>query len=178
MERILSEEEVREFEHLWDGSEQWGLIAHYWTKATLTVVFSGASPSVAEIIALRRLREEFRALPVSELKAFLANKRELQLSRYGSFEDNERKAPPESQNEGHPQYFSSMEAHEIVDRAAQLEVPFAIRTEGKSGISYTAIQYVDGQEMVLLIDEDDELDEAVMCEMVKRGVPIVSHTEE
>ena len=175
MGRALTEDELREFEHTWDGSETWQLIAHHWTKITLTVVFATEGPSVAELMALRRLCEEFRVVPVQELKAFLANKGEIQLRRVSGLEAREIEAFILSEGEGRSDlnYFSSMEAHEIEDRAAHLQVPFAIRSQAESGISYTPVQYMDGQERVLLIDEDEELEEAVTREMLRRGVPVV-----
>ncbi len=150
-----AEADLREFAHMWDGSETWGLSAHYWTKITLTVIFAGQSPSVEELAALRRLREILRAMPARELKALLYNKHELELGR-----------------------FSSMEAHEIEDRAAALRVPFTIRSAGESGISYLPLQSLDdGQQMAMII-EDEPLNDRVAQEMLKRGVPITSHIEE
>ncbi|BCM92073.1 hypothetical protein IAD21_03952 [Abditibacteriota bacterium] len=151
----MEEDELREHAHMWDGTENWVLSAHYWTRVTLTVVFAGERPSVDELAALRRLREEFRAIPVRELKALLGDKSEVELGR-----------------------FSSMESHEIEDRAARLQVPFSIRSIGESGVDYLPIQYKDGEEWVMLIDEDEELADRVTDEMLKHGVPIVSHIEE
>ena len=147
-------DELLEFFHLWDGTEQWGLSASHWTHVKLTAVFAGASPSIEELMALRRLRPDLRAIPARDLKMRLHNQREVELGQ-----------------------FSGMETHEIEALAAKLKVPFSIRSKAESGTHYLPVQRVaDGEWMALLI-EDDVLAERVTSEMLRRGVPVVEISE-
>jgi len=146
-------DELLEFSHLWYGSENWGLSATYWTRVTLTAVFSGASPSVEELMALRRLRAEWRDVPVRELKARL-EQHEVELGK-----------------------FDGTEAREVEALAAQLRVPFSIRSEAESDTHYLPVQWSEKGEWMALIIEDEALEERVTSEMLRRGVPLVEILE-
>lgn len=150
----MSEKELHEYAYLWDGSEGWSLSSCSRDEAVLTVVFAGTRPSVAELAALRRLSDEFRELPVRELKSRLGDKSEIELGR-----------------------FSGMVAHEIEERSARIGVPFSIRSQYRHSVSYSPIQRSENGDFVMLLIENEDLRERVTSEMLKRGVPVTEYIE-
>ena len=146
--------ELSPYTHLWEGREDWVLRRSRHETVLLTVVFAGPVPSVDELVALRHLSEDLRALPVRELKARLAGARDVSLGR-----------------------FSPEAARDLEARAARSPTPLALHARRELHVSHLPLlRQPDGGQSALLI-EDERLNERVIQEMLKRGVPVLESGE-
>ncbi len=75
----MSDEEEAEYCHMWDGTEDWGLHKLFIEQTTVTVHLAGQTPSIQEIVALRKLLPEDRYLPPDEVRTAIGNNKTLEL---------------------------------------------------------------------------------------------------
>jgi hypothetical protein len=145
----MGQDELEELTHLWDGTEDWVLHAFYHSEVDLKIVFEGEHPSIQEIMAVRKLLEEYREIPVQKIKAQIGASKVLSLGKRSTFESQ-----PLLQH-----------AQEIGLTVVQL------------GASHTGYLPFNRTDKTALIIEDDELSERVAKKMLEAGVPVTEHTE-
>ena len=148
----MAHDELEDLSYLWDGSENWGLSATYHSDVDLKVVFEGERPSVQELMAVRKLLNEYHDVPVHQVKAQIGNSKELSLG-----------------------IRSSMEAHHLLEQAQKLGLNLV--EEDASHVDYWPVKPVDDGESSFLLIEDEELAKRVTQKMLEAGVPIVEHIE-
>ena len=139
------EEVVTQYSYLWDGSEDWVLSKHMHRAMRLKIKCSGKRPSVSELLAIRKLLEQHRQGPPAELRSVIKDTGELDLGN-----------------------IAPARATEIVNRANDLGLHI-IATD-VSVTSYLPINRATKDAMLI---DDDELNERVVQEMLKRGVPVI-----
>jgi hypothetical protein len=148
----MDNDELDEMCHLWDGSEDWFLSAHYMDEIHLKVVFAGGAPSIQEIGALRKLLNEYRDRPLQQIKEQVGSVREFDLGIWPGFE-----------------------AQPILNRAEGLGLN-VIGTD-KSHIGYLPVHIDDAGNQTGLIIDDEELDRRVTQKMLEAGVPIIHEAD-
>ena len=132
--------------HLWDGSEPgWKLCYVELIVWGITIQFASSGPSLREIAAMRKLLDEFRDKPASEVLDRLRGVREYQLDH--SFDDTS--------------------SRHLVEKATQLSLNAKRQPYDRSG--YLPIDPNGG---TLLIERDD-LSNQVVKNMLKAGVPVI-----
>ncbi len=139
------EEVVTQYSYLWDGSEDWVLSKHVHQGTRLKIKCSGKRPTVSELLAIRRLLEQQRHVPPAELRSMIKDTGELDLGN-----------------------IAPARATEVVNRANDLGLHI-IATDA-SVTSYLPINRTTKDAMLI---DDDELNERVVQEMLKRGVPVI-----
>ena len=139
------EEIMAQYSHLWDDSEDWVLSKHVHPTTRLKITFSDKRPTVSALSALRKLLEQHRHVPPAELRSMIEDTGELDLG-----------------------CFAPARATKVVNRANDLGLH--ITATDASVTSYLPINR--STKDALLID-DDELNETVVQEMLKRGVPVI-----
>ena len=70
---------INNYKYLWDGSQDWGLIANYNSQSSVKIVFSEDKPTIKEIVAVRKLLTTYQNIPAIEVKSLLSNKKEIDL---------------------------------------------------------------------------------------------------
>ncbi len=139
------EELMAQYSYLWDGTEDWVLAKHVHRHRRLRIRFSGKRPTVSELSAIRKLLEHHRHVPPAELRSMIEDTGELDLG-----------------------CIAPARATKVLDRANDLGLH--ITATDASVTSYLPINRTTKD--ALLID-DDELNETVVQEMLKRGVPVI-----
>ena len=145
----MARDELEELSHLWDGTENWVLHAFYHSEVDLKIVFEGEHPSIQEIMAVRKLLEEYREIPIQKIKAQIGASKELSLGKRSTFE-----------------------AQPLLQHAQELGL--SVVQTGASHIGYLPFNQID---QTALIIEDDELSERVAKKMLEAGVSATEHTE-
>ena len=144
-----SDSDLEQYKHIWDGSENWGLIQYNASLTKLEVHFVSDVPTVAEIIALRKLIPEYRNLPLKEIKLKLGSSGYLLLGT-----------------------FSGHEAISIYYRGINLNLD--MERHDVSTIYYQIIE--QATETVLTIENKD-LERRIAQTMLEHGIPIVGYVE-
>jgi len=149
----LSPDEIAEYGHMWDGSENWELNAFHRLQSELEIVFEGARPTPREILALRKLLPAYGDLPMQELKAKIGDSPRLALGEY-----------------------RNSRAQQLLEAAQRLGL--SINATDTSRTSYLAI-LVDEEEdgHLASVIEDDELAERITHRMLAAGVPVTERYE-
>jgi hypothetical protein len=142
-------DELEEFQYLWDGTDTWTLHVSYHSRVELKIAFNSEHPTVTEIIAVRKLLEEYRHMPVHQLKEKIGNSKVLSIGEY-----------------------STSEAEPITLNASKLGL--SVMEKDSSRTEY--LPYDQENQLALLID-NDELSEQIIKKMLEAGVPIVGHAE-
>ena len=145
----MSDEDEAESRHMWDGTEDWVLYKLFIEQTTLTVHFAGQTPSIQEIIALRKLLPEDRYLPPGEVRTAIGHNKTLEL-------------PIKQQPE----------ASFLAERGQSLGLN--ISEEDTSYIYYLPILR-QGDPVVESgpIMDDEALEQEIVSRMIAAGVPIV-----
>jgi hypothetical protein len=137
---------IDEFRHMWDGSEPgWTLHHYHRSESTITFHFLESGPTSSEILALKKLLDEFRDRPMSEVFQELRGQLTYTLSRT----------------------LGSMESYRLTEAARRLGLNVKVDAIDRS--SYLP-EHSDGY--VSLI-EDDELAAEVARRMIAAGVPVI-----
>ncbi len=139
------EEIMAQYSHLWDGTEDWVLSKQVRQAKRLKITFSGKRPTASELSALRKVLEQHRHVPPAKIRSMIEDTGEMDLG-----------------------CFAPARATEIVNGANKLGLDITVTDA--SVTSYLPINRTTKD--ALLID-DDELNEAVVQEMLKRGVPVI-----
>src|SRR5262245_34464394 len=63
----------------WDRTHDWIVNRIFHERARLTIRFNGNSPTVSELIAIRKCLPQFRHVPPTQLRASIGNSRQLEL---------------------------------------------------------------------------------------------------
>jgi hypothetical protein len=134
-----------EYRHLWDGSESgWTLQRFDRIEWCITFHFSPSGPNKSEIAALRKLLDEFRNLPVSDVWQQLRGRSTFTL----------------------PREVGNIDMRELIDCARELGLNVTADSIDRGG--YLPIH---NDESALLI-EDDEIAVQVAERMIAAGVPV------
>jgi hypothetical protein len=137
------------YQYLWDGSDEWGLMAIYNPQSSLKISFAGSQATIKEIIAVRKLIVAYQNTPAIEIKSLFQNKQEIDLG-----------------------IMPSIEARRIIDRARQLNLEI-IATD----VSVTNYLPIHLKTNAGLIIEDDDLARRVIEKMLQSGVGAIQHIE-
>lgn len=141
--------ELNNLHYLWDGTENWVLHAFYHSQVDLKIVFEGTRPNIKEIIALRKLIEEYRELPVHQVKARIGSLKVIVLGKCSTFE-----------------------AQQLLKHAWEIGLTIV-----QTGASYTNYLPFNQTDQTALIIEDEELSKRVTKKMLEAGVPVIERTE-
>ncbi len=140
---------IKNYQYLWDGSEDWGLSANYNSQSSVKIVFSGNQPTIKEIAAVRKLITAYQNIPAIEVRSLLSNRKEIDLG-----------------------ILSSIETSQIKERAVQLNLTI-IAIES----SYTSYLPINRTTNHALLIEDNTLARRVTAKMLEFGVPIIDYAE-
>jgi len=136
---------IDEYRYLWDGSEPgWRLRETDFTVHYISFCFGECGPSKADVLALRRLLDEFRDRPMHEVWNQLRG----------------------SESYTIPRDFTNLEMRSLVERAERAGLTVTLDGEQRGG--YLPIS-ADGGALII---EDDELAKAVAEKMIAAGVPV------
>ena len=144
-----SSDNLDAYRNLWDGSEDWGLIAHHQSQTRVKVTFSDSQPSIEEIASIRKLVEAYQNTPITEIKSLLSSRKEIDLG-----------------------ILPGIEANRIVRRAKQLRL--RIISTDASTTSYLPINRKTNMALVI---EDDTIAKRVIEKMMECGIPVIDHIE-
>ncbi len=139
------EEVIAQYSYLWDGTEDWVLSRHTHQGTRLKIKCSGKRPTASELLAIRKLLEQHRHVPPTELRSMIEDTGEWDLG-----------------------CFAAARATEVINRANDLGLH--IPATDASVTSYLPINRTTKDAMLI---DDDELNEKVVQEMLKRGVPVI-----
>jgi hypothetical protein len=137
------------YQYLWDGSEEWCLIAMYEHSSSLKIRFAGSQATIQEIIAVRKLIVAYQNTPASEIKSLLKDKQEIDLG-----------------------IMPSIEARRMISKAKELTLEI-IATD----VSVTEYLPINPRTSMALIIEDNDLAKRVVEKMIKSGVTVTEHIE-
>jgi hypothetical protein len=147
MDHERKEQLLAENAYLWTSGE-WTLRSIHYSRARVVLVFPEGRPTLRELIAVRALVPEFTKSPISLLKEKVGELAEFVAGEFGN-----------------------LEARRLI--ASAHERGLQTRSEDTS---YTGYLSVSKHGMALIIEDEEEA-KLIEEEMLKRGVPIVSHTE-
>jgi hypothetical protein len=148
MTKKRKEERLADLSYLWTSGE-WTLHCFHYSRARVIFVFPPGRPSLQELLAVRALVPRFSDSPMSLLKE--------EVGRVSEFDAGD---------------FGSSEARQFETRARARGL--TVRIEDASGKEYIRVS-VNGDKTLMI--EDNELACLVTEEMLRRGVPVVSHHE-
>jgi hypothetical protein len=135
--------ELKDFCYLWDGTQKWTLVSAYYDEFNLEIEFSHEQPNIQELFALRKLCEEYRHIPIEQLRKFI-NDKTLDLGT-----------------------MSGVEAQELEKEANELGLNTI-----KNGVSYSyEIPYNETDGKTLII-EDSNLRELIVEKMKAHGIKV------
>jgi hypothetical protein len=147
--KFLADENIDNYQYLWDGSEDWSLSANYHSQSNVKIVFFGNKSTMKEIAAVRKLITAYQNIPAIEVKSLLSNRKEIDLG-----------------------ILSSMETNRIKKHAVELNL--TIIAVDSSYTSYLPINRTTNHALLI---EDDTLARRVIAKMLKFGVPIIDYVE-
>jgi hypothetical protein len=147
MHKKSKAERLAALSHLWTSGE-WTLHKHHHSRARIVFVFSAGQPSAQELLAIRALVPRFTEAPISALKAEVGSLSEFVVDE-----------------------FDNLEARSLESKAQVLGL--TVRREDTSFTSYLRVN-IHGSASII---EDNELAALVNEEMLRHGVPVVSHAE-
>lgn len=137
---------IDEFKHMWDGSDPGWTLRHYHdSESTITFHFLESGPTSAEILSLKKLLDEFRDRPMSEVFQELRGQSTYTPSRT----------------------LGNIEARHLTESARRLGLNVKVdRIDRSSHLPVHSAGYAS------LID-DDELAAEVAKRMIAAGVPVI-----
>jgi hypothetical protein len=138
---------LADFEHLWDGSQEWVLTRHEHDAARIIIRFTGGLQP-RDLAAIRMLLPEFQNLPPTDVKRRLLHQTELSLGP-----------------------LPTREALDLAQRAAVVGLEAGV--VDASYTDYQPLQRTDAGVFALII-EDNDFAQRVCQRMLKAGVPVVN----
>lgn len=148
MNQNTIEEQIAAFSYLWTSGE-WALELTHYSRARVLFLFPAGRPSPQELLAVRSLIPRFTDAPMSLLKSEVGDLPEFIAGEFGGIEA--RRLESQAHTRG-----------------------LTVRLEDTSFTRHHP-RHLSGK--IALIIEDDELAVLVTAEMLRRGVPVVSHAE-
>jgi hypothetical protein len=79
---MSADDTLEHYHYIWDGTQHWVLTEGIIPREVVYVHFKGDTPSMQELMALRKLLPEFQHMPVQALKKQLGNLKTLILGAY------------------------------------------------------------------------------------------------
>lgn len=143
---MVDKEELEEFCHLWDGSENWVLIKGHYNRTALTILFADRDPNIREIAAMRSLLPQYRNLAPRDIKNLVKHSGELDMEP-----------------------MSIEEAHRLIELGQRQGLKFKVIDA--SYITYLPFRPADNMMYGI---EDPELADRVYEKMLQAGVPVMS----
>jgi hypothetical protein len=139
---------IAAFSYLWTSGE-WALEHIHYSRARVIFLFLAGRPSPQELLAVRSLIPRFTDAPLSLLKSEVGDLPEFVAGEFGGIEARQLESQAHTRG-------------------------LTVRLEDTSFARHHAIHL--SRKIGLLI-EDDELSALVTTEMLRQGVPVVSHSE-
>ena len=137
---------IDEFKHIWDGSDPGWTLHHYrHSESTITFHFLESGPTSSEILALKKLLDEFRDRPMSEVFQELRGQSTYTLSRT----------------------LGNIESRNLTEASRRLGLK--VKADAIDRSSYLPVR-ADG--LAMLIEDDEEAAE-VARRMIAAGVPVI-----
>jgi hypothetical protein len=85
---VEEDEELAPYRAMWESDENWYINEDCYHTVSLKLVFGESGPTIREMIAIRRVIEEFQGLPPHTVKARLAGLTEWDLGYHSSIGGN------------------------------------------------------------------------------------------